>query len=39
MGNLGDNDEEAADKQIAAREPSSTRGADRAVVVGRMPNP
>ena len=26
MGNLGDNDEEAADKQIAAREPKVQRG-------------
>src|SRR5215204_6773424 len=26
MGNLGDNDEEAADKQIAAREPKLQRG-------------
>ncbi len=29
MGNLGDNDEEAADKQIAAREPKVQRGAEQ----------
>jgi len=29
MGNLGDNDEEAADKQIAAREPKIQRGAEQ----------
>jgi hypothetical protein len=29
MGSLGDNDEEEADKQIAAREPKMKRGADR----------
>src|SRR4029079_10153842 len=29
MGNLGDNDEEPADKQIAAREPKVQRGAEQ----------
>ena len=41
MGNLGDNDEEAADKQIAARADQSFNAAapSRAAVAGRMPSP
>src|SRR4051794_20860310 len=35
MGNLGDNDEEAADKQIAAREPQLQRGGAEQGLRGR----
>ena len=39
MGSLGDNDEDEADKQIAAREPMINVAGKKAVAMRRMPSP